>query len=296
MSSPLKATIFSEQIGSGSSGSGYRKRIYHQSLEHPSSSSVSRKRYRSSPPSRAPLSNQMSHSSWKENYQLAQSSPIKPRKHPNFTTSSGPNVSFFQRSSESIQEETHAKNFAAASDNEEELPSHSFRVRSTEPRTPPPARNRGNLGRRIKDKNGKSGEEGADLLLFLATSPSPANPSAKAQMQPPSTPPPKNKDMSLPSSMMTTPGGGGSLLYVFGNPNTPSQAFDFADFVNITPSPGQRAWPKTPRSIKTTLTVNRRSLNFDSFAGPSSSPTIRDPNTNTTKLSVLGMQLGGDLV
>ena len=296
MSSPLKAALFSDQIGSGSSSSGHRKRTYHNSFEHPSSSSSSRKRYRSSPSSRVPLSSHTSHSSWKDNHRLAQSSPIKPRKHPNFTTSSGPNLSFFQRSSDSIPEDIHSTNFAAASDDEDELPAHSFNVRPEAPRTPPPIRNRGNVGRRINDKTGKSGEEGADLLLFLATSPSPANPSTRARMQPPSTPPPKNKDMALPSSMMTTPGGGGGLLSVFGGPHTPSQTFDFADFVNITPSPGQRAWPKTPRTIKTPLTVNRRSLNFDSFMGPSSSPSMRDHNSSTTKHSGLGMQLGGDLL
>ena len=291
MSSSLQATLFSDQIGSGSISGGQRKRTFHNSFELPSSGSSSRKRYRSSPSSRVPPSSHTSHSSWKDNHQLAQSSPIKPRKHPNFTTSGGPNLSFFQRSSDSIPEDIHSTNFAAASDDEDELPAHSFNVRSAAPRTPPPVRNRGNAGRRTKDKNGKSGEEGADLLLFLATSPSPANPSARARMQPPSTPPPKNKDMNLPSSMMTTPGGGGGLLSVFGGPNTPSQAFDFADFVNITPSPGQRAWPKTPRTIKTPLTVNRRGLNFDSFT--SSSPNI---NSSTTKHSGLGMQLGGDLL
>jgi hypothetical protein len=296
MSSPLKAALFSDQIGSGSSSSGHRKRTYHNSFEHSSSSSSSRKRYRSSP-TRVPPSSHTCHSSWKDNHQLAQSSPIKPRKHPNFTTSSGPNLSFFQRSSDSIPEEVHSTNFAATSGDEDDaLPVHSFSVQSSAPRTPPPVRNRGNVGRRIKDKNGKSGEEGADLLLFLATSPSPANPSARARMQPPSTPPPKNKDMNLPSSMMTTPGGGGGLLSVFGGPHTPSQAFDFADFVNITPSPGQRAWPKTPRTIKTPQTIHRRSLNFDSFLPPSSSPGMRDHNSSTTKHSGLGMQLGGDLL
>jgi len=293
MSSPLKAALFSDQIGSGSSSGGPRKRTYHNSFERSGSSASSRKRYRSSP-TRVPSSSHTSHSSWKDNHQLAQSSPIKPRKHPNFTTSSGPNLSFFQRSSDTIREETHV-NYAAASDDEDDLPVHSFNVRSSAPRTPPPVRNRGNAGRRAKEKTGKSGEEGADLLLFLATSPSPANPTARARMQPPSTPPPKNKDMNLPSSMMT-PGGGGGLLSVFGQPHTPSQAFDFADFVNITPSPGQRAWPKTPRTIKTPSTIHRRSLNFDSFQPPSSSPNVREHNSSSTKHSGLGMQLGGDLL
>ena len=295
MSSPLKATLFSDQIGSGSSH-GRRKRTHHNSFDHPRSDSSSRKRYRSSPASRVPTSSHTSHSSWKANHQLAQSSPIKPRKHPNFTTSSGPNLSFFQTSSDTILEDAHTTNYAAASEDEDELPAHSFNVRSATPHTPPPVRSRGNGGRHVKDKNGQLGEEGADLLLFLATSPSPANPSARARMHPPSTPPPRNKDMTLPSSMMNTPGGGGGLLSVYGGPNTPSQPFDFADFVNITPSPGQRAWPKTPRTVKTPLTVSRRSLNFDSFMGPSVSPSMRDHSSGATKHSGLGMQLGGDLL
>jgi hypothetical protein len=293
MSSPLKSALFSDQIGSGSS-SGHRKRTYHNSFELPSSSSGSRKRYRSSPTTGRVI--HPSHTTWRDNHQLAQSSPIKPRKHPNFTTSSGPNLSFFQRSLES-QDDVRFMNFAAASDDEDEgLPVHSFNIPSAAPRTPPPVRNRGSLSRRIKDKNGKSGEEGADLLLYLATSPSPANPSARTRMQPPSTPPPRNKDMALPSSMMTTPGGGAGLLSVFGGPHTPSQAFDFSDFVNITPSPGQRAWPKTPRTLRTPGTVDRRSLNFDSFSALGSSPGMRDHNSSMLKDPGLGMQLDGELL
>ncbi|EPE03373.1 nrm1-like protein [Ophiostoma piceae UAMH 11346] len=114
--------------------------------------------------------------------------------------------------------------------------------------------------------NGKSGVEGADLLLFLAASPSPANPSGRpllggsssSRMDPPSTPPSKFNNLALPSSMMTTPGGGSMF------PQTPGQAFDFADFVNITPSPAQKPW-KTPNLMgsKTPLSVTRRRLTFD---------------------------------
>lgn len=249
MSSPLKASIFfSDHISSGGS-TGHRKRVYHNSFDHPSSSSgSSRKRFRSSPTAGR-----------KNNRQLTQSSPIKPRKQPHFTTSAGPDLSFYRGSSHFQNEQ--ATNFAAASDDEDDaLPNHSFNIHSSPPRTPTSNRNRGSLGRRSKDnRNGKSGEEGADLLLFLATSPSPANP-PRSRMQPPSTPPPKN--MALPSSMMTPS--------VFGGPQTPGQNFDFADFVNITPSPGQRAWKatpggKTPASIRTPQTLSRRNLNFDTF-------------------------------
>ncbi|KAH8661359.1 hypothetical protein BGZ60DRAFT_455157 [Tricladium varicosporioides] len=290
MSSPLKGgTIFSDEIGprSGSlGGTGHRKRNFHNSFDLPSSGS-SRKRLRSSP---APRSISTNSNSWKTQRQLIQSSPIKSRKQTHFTTSSGPNLSFYRGSSH-IPDDFQSTNFAAVSDDEENtLPAHSFSIRSSPPSTPPPVRNRGGLGRRNKDKAGKSGEEGADLLLYLATSPSPANPSTRACMQPPSTPPPKNP--ALPSSMMTTPGGGSNLLSVFGGPNTPSQAFDFSDFVNITPSPAQKAWPRTPRTLKTPLTVARKRLTFDNPNSPTLNGSLRD----NTKHTGLGMQLGGDLI
>lgn len=287
MSSPLKGpAIFSDEVRSrsGSGSVGHRKRNYHGSFDMPSGSDSSRKRFRSSPPPSRSLNTRQD--SWKNTRQLTQSSPIKPRKHTHFTTSSGPNVSFYRGSSH-MPDDLQNVNFAAASDDEENsLPAHSFNVHSSPPSTPPP-RHRGNMGRRNKDKSGKSGEEGADLLLYLATSPSPANPTSRARMQPPSTPPPKT--LALPSSMMTTPGGGSGLLSVFGGPNTPSQPFDFSDFVNITPSPAQRAWPKTPR-IKTPLTVARRRLTFEN-----SSPNLRDSGSSAPKHG-LGMQLGGDLL
>lgn len=280
LSSPLKATAIFSSGGSN----GPRKRTYHNSLENLTSSAGSRKRFRSSPAVRALGS---SHTSWTNNRQLTQSSPIKPRKQPHFTTSAGPDLPFFRGAH--MQHD----NYAAASDDEDgALPTHSFDLRSSPPRTPPPVRNRGSLGRNGRDKNGKSGEEGADLLLFLATSPSPANPASRARMQPPSTPPPKN--MALPSSMMTTPSGGAGLLSVFGAPNTPSQNFDFSDFVNITPSPGQRPWPKTPGTAKTPQAISRRHLNFENFLQPGASPGVRDHGL--MKHTGLGMQLGGDLI
>ncbi|RDL32466.1 Uncharacterized protein BP5553_08922 [Venustampulla echinocandica] len=295
MSSPLKGAIFSDQVGprSGSgSSTGHRKRNYHHhNFDLPSSTSSSRKKLRSSPV--ASRSHSSRQGSWETQRQLTQSSPIKSRKATHFTTSAGPNVSFYRGSSH-MPHDIPSTNFAAESDEEDNcLPTYSFNIRSSPPSTPPPARGRGG-SRRAKDKNGKS-EEGADLLLYLATSPSPANPSSRgARMHPPSTPPPKSSP--LPSSMMTTPGGGSGFLSVFGGPNTPSQAFDFSDFVNITPSPAQKAWPKTPRTLKTPLAVARRRLTFDNLQPPHSSPGLRDQVTSSAKHTGLGMQLGGDLM
>lgn len=295
-SSPLKGPIYSDALGSSSSSSsGHRKRTYNATFQHPSSNNSARKRFRSSPTAGRSL--QPSHTAWKDQHQLAQSSPIKPRKQSHFTTSAGPNLSFYRGTSSNIPDPIHTS-FGPGSDEEDDLlPIHSFKmpsmeIRSSPPRTPP---RRANLGRRSngKNANGKSGEEGADLLLYLATSPSPANPKARSQMQPPSTPP--QRHLALPSSMMTTPGGGNGLLSGFGNPHTPNQGFDFADFVNITPSPAQNAWIKTPGTARTPATVGRRRLTFENFT--TASPTIGSHSTSSgTKHTGLGMQLGGELI
>jgi hypothetical protein len=288
MSSPLKeAAIFSDQIGprSGSrSGSGYPKRTYRDAFEHPGASAS--KEFHSSPTA---FRNTAGRSAITfKNLQQTKSSPIKSRKQPYFTTSNGPGISFYSGASP-LPNNDRSANFAAMSDDEDNaLPVHSFNnIQSSPPRTPPPIRNRDNGGRRNKDKNGKLGEEGADLLLYLATSPSPANPTSRTRMAPPSTPPPKNP--ALPSSMMNTPGGGAGLLSIFGGPNTPLSNFNFEDYVNVTPSPGQNAWPKTPRTVKTPATITRRNLDFDSFIPPLTSPA-------GSKRNGLGMQLGGDLL
>lgn len=285
MSSPLKAgPVFSDSIDprSGSTSySGHRKRTYN-SFELPSSSGHSRKRIRSSPVS----ARHSAHHTWKNNYQLPQSSPIKPRKQAGFSTSSGPNISFYKQPSDDL----YSSGFTSPSDDEEDtLPMHSFNVRAS-PRTPPPAaRNRIASDRTIKPS--KSTDDGADLLLYLATSPSPAKPSNARRMQPPSTPPSKN--LALPSSMMNTPGGFGTpniFSSGFGAPNTPSQNFDFADFVNITPSPAQNAFSKTPRLLKTPSTITRRRLTFEPVGA---SPQL--PTSAARQGTGLGMQLGGDL-
>ncbi|KAF5022748.1 hypothetical protein F66182_5163 [Fusarium sp. NRRL 66182] len=260
MSSPLKAPLFSDAIGSSNGSTGHRKRTYLASF-HDVSSSPS-KRFRLSPTAHKSFGV----NAWKNSHQLTQSSPLKPRRQQHFTTSGGPDVSFFQQRLQS--RELTSPNFAAPSDDDDDLlPVHSFNptnIRSSPPRTPP-MRTRA-VSKRNKDEaglaanGGKTGEEGADLLLYLAASPSPAvRTSARTRMEPPSTPPQKNSKMDLPSSMMMTPGGGNLF------PTTPSQAFDFADFVNITPSPAQKPW-KTPVSItatRTPVSVTQRRLTFD---------------------------------
>lgn len=107
--------------------------------------------------------------------------------------------------------------------------------------------------------NGKTGEEGADLLLYLAASPSPAVKANRGRMERLTTPPPKTGKLDLPSSMMMTPGGGNLF------PNTPSQAFDFSEFVNITPSPAQKQWrtPAPMSTSRTPMSIARRRLTFD---------------------------------
>jgi hypothetical protein len=78
---------------------------------------------------------------------------------------------------------------------------------------------------------------------------------------------------------------------MFANISTPNQQFNFADFVNVTPSPAQPTWGgRTPGNpARTPLTSNRKRLNFDALVPPSnSSPRLR-------KETGLALQLGGEL-
>ncbi|KAK9772724.1 putative Cyclin-dependent kinase [Seiridium cardinale] len=258
MSSPLKAPLFSDAIGSSNGSTGHRKRTYMASFDMDMVMSSPTKRYRSSPTPHKSFGGQ---SSLKAHRQLIQSSPIKPRRQQHFTTSTGPDVSFFQ-GTRRVSVGLISPNFAApqSDDDDDLLPTHSFQVNRSQasPPSTPPMRNR-SLNRRSKEKLADSKEEGADLLLYLAASPSPAVKS-KSRMEPPSTPPPR-KDMGLPSSMMTTPGGAGGSNLLF--PATPGQPFDFSDFVNITPSPAQKPW-RTPVALaRTPLSVARKRLTFE---------------------------------
>ncbi|KAL9104124.1 MAG: hypothetical protein Q9187_008936, partial [Circinaria calcarea] len=212
------------------------------------------------------------------------------RLHPDFRTANGPNLSFISETSTI----PNSPNFGAVSDEEDQhLPTHSFRIQSTSmrgspPRTPPPTRGRGNRHR----KSNATGEEGADLLLYLATSPSPANPTVKVRGFLPSTPP--SNHAVLPSSMMGTPGG----TNIFTGFSTPGQQFNFSDFVNVTPSPAQGVFgSRTPGVPKTPLATKeaRRRLNFDALVPPSASPNMGIMSRGSASTG-LGMELGGELV
>ncbi|KAK3348060.1 hypothetical protein B0H65DRAFT_164042 [Neurospora tetraspora] len=297
MSSPLKAPVFSDAIGSSNGSSGHRKRSYLASFEYDQNMSSPSKRFRQSPTAHRSFT-YGSHPSWKDHHDLAQSSPMKPQRQRHFTTSTGPNVALFDTSRQMSNVLASPGYGANPSDDEDDPPVHSFarsHVRVSPPRTPP-MRTRNVLGGRKKENKPplptirkplgtntsmggqqtqeKTNEEGADLLLYLAASPSPARPTKRRfdsnnhvthnhhlLMEPPSTPPPKHlgllssNRLALPSSMMTTPGGGNPF------PNTPGLGFDFSDFVHMTPSPAQKPW-KTPIA-KTPLSVSRRRLTFD---------------------------------
>lgn len=284
MSSPLKAPLFSDAIGSsnGSSAGVHRKRTYMSSFDHDLNLlSSPTKRYRLSPTAHKSFPGHHAHVSWSDTRhgsqgQLTQSSPLKPRRQPHFKTSSGPDVSFFP-STNRLGQSLAPPNFAAPDDDDDDddlLPVHSFAVTATRssPPSTPPMRNRrlapnanNNVGN--GDKNGGRGfesrDEGAQLLLYMKSSPTPAlAPRSQPQpMEPPSTPPPKH--LGFTPQAMATPNLDNPMF-----PHTPGQAFNFADYLNMTPSPAQKTW-KTPNllgSAKTPRSVARRHLAFDQAA------------------------------
>ena len=160
-------------------------------------------------------------------------------------------------------------------------PSSSI-LSSSPPRTPPPTR---------RPHSVHPKQAGADLLLYLANSPS-RSPAIihHASREPPSTPP--SQHTHLPSSVMTTPGN--SLGLFNGALHTPGQNFNLADFCNVTPSPAQAQWGgRTPNIAKTPSRFAKRSLNFDTLQPPSGSPTLaRKPPTSQG----LALQLGDELI
>lgn len=211
--------------------------------------------------------------SWKSTHQLPQSSPAISR-HTTYRRIQAPFMS------EAPIPELSSPAYHGAvtdEDNDPDLPLHSFQVMSSmvgssPPRTPPPKH-----ARLSKSDRPAEHEDGADLLLFLANSPTPARVASGSQTQlfPPSTPPSQHGGLSH-----MTPGLG-----------TPGQQFNFADFVNVTPSPAQPAWSgRTPGNpSRTPLTATRKRLNFDNLVPPSGSPHLR------VKEEGLALQLGGEL-
>ncbi|KAB2576151.1 Transcription factor Nrm1/Whi5 [Lasiodiplodia theobromae] len=301
-SSPLAAPIFSDDVGRSGGGYGSAKRMRYQPdfYRRPVSSNHSRTRVRPS-----------SARTWKSSYRLPESSPAY-RKSRNFSLPQVPSLSFVSEGSTVADEPLSP---LLSEDDDADLPVSSFQVNASHmrssppplqsPSTPPPGMSRS--GRLRNDtftatpRNNHNGEEDANLLMYLATSPSPANPATnKTRIMAPSTPP--QRTTPLPSSMMSTPGGGAPFSG-FGL-HTPGNNLNFADFLNMTPSPAQisSSWNRTPVAAgKTPLTARdaRRRLNFDTLLPPTShSPTVGSlERSRISKMETgLGMDLGGELV
>ena len=280
-SSPPSAPVFSDDIGGSEEQYISRKRNVRQSA-YGEMGMPRNKRSRSY--SMAPPLIGDAQTSWKSTHNLPQSSPVRSHYGSRFSTSRRPNISFVSEISTIPDSPT----FAQVSDEEDHHharhPYHKSQsnIRSSPPRTPPPTHPQ-------KRKSGNNGEEGADLLLYLATSPSPANHGARpSRIFAPSTPP--TNDHNPFTASLNTPGMPGL--------NTPGQQFNFADFINITPSPAQGAFgSRTPGVIKTPLAAKdaRRKLNFDSLAPPGGSPPVSSVGRGSSKEG-LGMELGGELV
>lgn len=228
---------------------------------------------------------------WKQDHQLSQSSPVLRRPH----TALGQYHPFSPSPaalSESHPQSSPIFNMENTSIGEEDdLPIHSFQeppsssLISSSPRTPSPARR--NLTATTK-------QGGADLLLHFAYSPSrsPAINITRPSDNPPSTPP--SQHTHLPSSVMNTPGNNLGLFN--GALQTPGQNFNFADFVNVTPSPAQLPWGgRTPGALAKTPRIGKRGLNFDQLAphnGNNSPVTQRKTATSHG----LALQLGEELM
>jgi hypothetical protein len=287
-SSPMTPAIFSDQLVTGSSPILRRTQSFQAGKHNLGYARTSRKHNRSMSNAAASMS---ARRAWRGDQRQLHSSPLFPRQNSALSRAQIPAISFNSDTS-TIPDELPSPTFTNSGDDENELPVHSFQVDSTAPdfpalpRTPPPTRTRGG---RLKKANGAAqSEEGADLLLYLATSPSPANPKARTRIAAPATPPQRNP--ALPSSMMTTPGG--TLNFGLGNPQTPSQLFDFTEFVNITPSPAQ-PFAKSEHLIRTPLAARdaRRRLNFDALVPPGASPNLNSTPGSTVNKG-LGMKLG----
>ena len=98
---------------------------------------------------------------------------------------------------------------------------------------------------------------------------------------------------------MSTPGGGAAFPG-FGL-QTPSTNLNFADFLNMSPSPAQvnSSWNRTPVAGKTPVAAReaRRRLNFDSLLPPTNdSPRLGMDRSRIGKVESLSMELGGELV
>lgn len=286
-SSPITEPMFAEDLPR--SGGSYRSKRIKPSdgQKFASSGAATGRRTRSSG---------ARHVSWKKTHNLPESSPTKPTKHARFPSNQPSHLSFISESS-TIADDPPSPEFSEEDD--ADLPVTSFslnastRITSSPPTTPPPDRRMRKFNSVAWSRTPKTGEEGADLLMYLATSPSPAKghqADAKTVVQPPSTPP--CKSTPLPSSHMT-PGTAGNGFLAFG-PTTPGTNFCFSDFINVTPSPAQGPWSRTPGGASRTPGASaRRRLDFNNLMPPTSSSPIM---TRSSRGDGLGMELGGELV
>jgi hypothetical protein len=305
-SSPLAAPMFSDDVRrsgsrSVSSGSQYKRPRYDKpAYRQPASSNHTR--------NKVVRSATTASASWKNSFQLPESSPVYHRRHARFGRSHVPSLSFVSETS-TVPDEPPSP--LLSEEDDEDLPISSFQfsnshfatspIRARAPRTPPPdvarsarLRQRGFTAAGAA-REGKHGEDDANLLMYLATSPTPVRVgTARHLMQAPSTPP--SKTTPLPSSMMSTTGDSGQA---FGGliATTPNN-LNFAEFLNMTPSPAQAqfgsSWSRTPvTASKTSSAVReaRRRLNFDNLMPPSS----EGPRT-AMKIESLGIELGGEIV
>lgn len=288
-SSPLTAPMLSDNIvRSGSS-----------------QASAKRRKIKAPPPRRTASTSHLSKSrtasfptahSWNDNAQLSHTSPIV--QHQTKASRSSVHIP----SSFASETSTVLDSSSVSEDDDQDIPLHSFQfpdsqISSSPPRTPPPDLARSarlrtkSFGSQTPGQENHPGKEGADLLMFFASSPLPGNNNqGKTPMQPPSTPPAKGTP--LPSSMMSTPGGH-NLLF----PNTPGNPFNFADYLNVTPSPAQGPWNKTPKTPKTpgllkTPNATRETRRRLNFASPNLSSA---PRSSSRGKEGLGMELGGEL-
>jgi Whi5 like len=278
-SSPLTGPSFSDDMhGSNQSRRSQRKEAPLRSLQ----TSGSRKRFRSLS-NAAHTKSLTENNQWKQTHHLAQSSPVFHRPRRPF---SHMNQSFVSDAA-TVPESNRSRSSRITSqpvtyEEEDDLPVNSFShcraspsmIASSPPRTPSPSHKR--------SRKHQSKETGADLLLYLANSPSrsPAiqdQPSHSSRdttntLEAPSTPPSQHTSITtnnLPSSFLSTPNTNTSNnLALF---STPGQQFNFADFVNVTPSPAQAPWGGRTPGLNKTPTGTRaawRGLNFDALVPP----------------------------
>lgn len=238
-----------------------------KTMECMTSGSRKRRRYDLMPDQRLP---KVPRISWERPNPVPQSSPPVPdRQRPTYHDK----IPSFVTESDTIPDDSQSplrQNHIDPELSKGGLPYSSSVAGPLSPRTPPP--------KRTRPSSHRNGEDGADLLLYLANSPTPANVGGKIHMP-----------EFLPSTPPTQHAGLPSLI------STPGQPFNFADFVNVTPSPAHRPWnsrtplalPKTPR---TTREVGKR-LNFDNLQPPAASPQHKSPRTRTG----LALQLGEEL-